>query len=246
MRNSTPLFRFRSVISGVFAFLCIGLAVALLVGCESIPLPALKLPTRAKRKIPWKDQGVGIRLERQAETRLTDRNDPPEVVKIFPRLIDGLEYGSLEVRSADGVVTEFSGIWQGKLIDVTRIIWPNGESWLLWAWDTDKGGWFRTLSLFLPATREVFSCELEFHKNDSGEFTGQVATCFTWDPGRKILDKYRTFLDEIKPGYADFSTWGKETRGTRNFRQGLLASVSYVLSLSRPLQDYLPGTLPDR
>ena len=225
--------------AGIAFIVLIALAV-LMSGCD-IPLPAIKLPTKAKRKVPWRDHHFAIRSGNRAEIQVKDRNGPPGLVKLFPELIDGFEFGCLEFQSARRLLKKFPSAWQGTLVDASQITWPNGESWVLWAWDVEKHAKLRTISLFLPFSQEVFSCELEFRRTDAGEFTEEVHYCFTWDPGTKSANKYRAFLEAVMPGYADPSSWGSETRGTTWFRTDRTASVTYVLTPDRPFQDHLLG-----
>ncbi len=223
-----------------FLLACLALA-GLLPGCSGgIPLPKIGIGGRKGPRIPWRDRVFPLTAAgHSAEIAIKSREDIRGTLRLFLEPGDDPRPGTLLFQPRLGERFRLPSCWRGILVDAAEIRWPNGESWALFAWDDGEAAWRRTLTLFDPRARELFSCELEFVRTPDGEPTSEVRVRFTWNPGTPGLRKYRAFLEAVKGGYAEPASFGETTRGTRRIRQGRVASVSWQPDGDRPQQDLL-------
>lgn len=223
-----------------FLLACLVLAV-LLAGCiGGIPMPKIGGGGRKGPRLAWRDRVFPLPAPgHAAEIAIKSREDIRGTLRLFLERGDDPRPGTLLFQPRLGERFRLPSCWRGILVDAAEIRWPNGESWALFAWDDGAAAWRRTLTLFDPRARTLFSCELEFYRTPDGEPTSEVGVRFTWNPGTPDLRKYRAFLESVKGGYAEAATFGETTRGTRRVRQGLVASVTWRPDGARPRQDLL-------
>lgn len=224
----------------LIVFFLILLAGALfLSGCSS-PIPLPPMPgLKRQQKATWKTRTFPIRKNGSAEVRFKSKDDLTGTVIFDKSLYDGFELGNLTFSSGKDTVIKRPRSWVGKLVELSEISWPDGERWILFITDHATDPRLRTMSIFEPRSREIFSMELAFEKNDRGEYLDEVRYRYSWKLTFPEFQKYLKFLEKIRPLYADPLAWGEKIRRTPFADAPAVASVTFALS-----KDYLLDRIP--
>ncbi len=169
--------------------------VIFLLGCENLPfsMPGMKHKSRAT----WKTRDFPISKDLPTEITLKSKEDLIGNVTLDQRLYDGYQFGNLTFRPRNGTIVRIEKCWEDKLVELTQITWPNGESWLLFVWDHGKDAHLRTISLFDPRIQELFSLELDFGNTEHSE-TKTVKYRYSWKMSLPIYAKFLNFLEKVK------------------------------------------------
>jgi len=229
----------------------LGVWALVLAGCDipkiAIPVPSvLKGKPKKKARYPWKERRLPLpALGKPVEVRLSLRGNGGKV-RLWEEAVAGAEIGSLAWEGRDRKKKVWRGVWRPILVDLAEIRWSSGDRWLLFVWDAKENTWdarqdvwYRTISLFDPALQEVFACQLTFRKKDRTFWSRDVDYAFSWNLALVPNAPHRAFLDSIKEGYAEGSTWCQATPGLDQLRSDHLGSMTLRLSRDTIMADLL-------